>query len=233
MNINDLKGKTLDDELLSQLVEHVDALTARAETAEGKARTAQRESIEGRKQLKAERDAAFEKLGVSTLDELEAMPEAKGQAEAARQMQARLNKAERERAEAASALADLQGKYQKDRLALALEKAIASQPFIDAEDARVLLGARVKQEGDEFLFETEQGKLVPLADGAAFLAKTKGHLVKPPNPGATGSGYKAAHGATGAPNPWAKDGFNLTEQLRLEAQSPDIAAQLKAQAETA
>lgn len=200
MNLASLKGKTVDDELLAQLTDHVATLTTRAETAEGKARTAQKESIEGRKQLKAERDAAFEKLGVGSLEELDAIPDGKASTDAARQLEAKLKKAEREKAEALAALQDVQGKYSKDRRDLAIEKAIASQPFIDAEDARALLERRLKTEGDEFLFETNDGKLVPLSDGAAFIAKTKTHLVKAPAAGKTGSGFKpgATPGQVGA-----------------------------------
>lgn len=200
MKLEDLKGKTVDDALLAQLVEHVAALTTRAETAEGKARTAQKESIEGRKQLKAERDAAFEKLGVVTLEELDALPNGQGASDAAKQLEAKLKKMEREKAELKAAFDDVQGKYAQDRRDLAIEKAIASQPFIDAEDARALLERRLKTEGDEFLFETNEGKLVPLNDGAAFIAKTKTHLVKAPAAGKTGSGFKpgASTGQSGS-----------------------------------
>lgn len=197
MDLDALKGKTLDDKLHEQLLAYVGGLNARAETAEGKARTAQKETIEGRKQLKAERDAAFDKLGVTSLEEIEALPDGKAAQDATRQFEARLKKAEREKAEALAALQDVQGKYAKDRRDLALEKAIASQPFIDVEDARVLLGSRVKAEGEEFFYETADGKTLPLGDGAALLAKTKPHLVKAPAQGATGSGYKP--NATNAP----------------------------------
>ena len=223
MNLESLKGKTLDAELFEQLAEHVAGLNSRAETAEGKARTAQKETIEGRKQLKAERDAAFEKLGVTSLDELEALPDGKGASDAARQFEAKLKRAEREKAEAMAALQDLQGKYTKDRRDLALEKAIASQPFIDSEDARALLERRIKAEGDDFLFETTDGKLVTLADGAAFIAKTKAHLVKAPGNGATGSGFKP--GTTpGATNGGQQGGPTLDAAAIYAARNPNAQA---------
>lgn len=229
MDIDALKGKTLDDQLHEQLAAHVASLSARAETAEGKSRAAQKESIEGRKQLKAERDAAFEKLGVSTLDDIEALPDAKGQAAAVQQYEARLKKLEREKADAAAALQDVQGKYTKDRRDLAIEKAIASQPFIDAEDARAVLERRLKAEGDEYLYETPEGKLVPLSDGAAFIAKTKTHLVRAPAQGKGGSGFKpGGQGGNSGPNPFAKETYNLTEQVRLSRENPEQAAAFKA-----
>lgn len=221
MNLESLKGKTVDAELLAQLADHIATLTTRAETAEGKARTAQKESIDGRKQLKAERDAAFEKLGVTTLEELDALPDGKGASDAAKQFEAKLKKAEREKAEALAALQDVQGKYSQDRRDLAIEKAIASQPFIDAEDARALLERRLKAEGDEFLFETNDGKLVPLSDGAAFIAKTKTHLVKAPTAGKTGSGFKP--GATAGQPGTTPSGPTLDAAAIYAARQPTTA----------
>lgn len=234
MNLDELKGQKLDEAAFAKLSDYVATLNTRAETAEGKARTAQKESIEGRKQLKAERDAAFEKLGVSTLEELDALPDGKGASDAAKQFEAKLKKLEREKAEALAALEDVQGKYVKDKRDLAIERAIASQPFIDAEDARALLERRMKTEGDDFLFETNEGKLVPLQDGAAFIAKTKAHLVKALGQGKTGSGTKPneLNGSAGMKNPWSKENFNLTEQVRLTKENPQAAAQLKSAAST-
>lgn len=229
-DLDALKGKTIDDKLHGEIAAHLAELTSRAETAEGKARTAQKESMDGRKQLKAERDAAFEKLGVTTLDELEALPEPKGQGEALKQFEARLKKAEREKADAVAALSDLQGRYSAERREAAVMKAVASHPFIDADDARALISLRVKAEGDDFLFESADGKLVPLADGAAWLAKTKPHLVRAPGDGATGSGFKGSSQGGGGVNPFAKDTFNLTEQVRLARENPAQAQALKAAA---
>lgn len=196
MDLDEFKGKTLDEALFTKLSDLFVTTTARAETAEGKARAAVRESIDGRKQLKAERDAAFEKLGVSTHEELEALPAPQGQADALKQLQAQLKRAERERGEAVAARDEISGKYTADRRALAIERALGAHPFVDADDARSIFGARVKSDGDDLLFETPDGKLVPLADGAAWMAKTKPHLVKAP--AGTGSGFKPTSQATGA-----------------------------------
>lgn len=205
MKFDSFKGKTLDDDLIAKLQaqfdEHVAALATRAETAEGKAKAAAQESINGRKQLKAERDAAFDKLGVSTLDEIESLPDAKGQGDALKQFEVKLKRSEREKAEALQSLTEFQGKYAADQRSLAIEKAIASQPFIDSSDARDLINARVKLDGDQYLFSTPEGKDIPLADGVAWMAKTKPHLVKAPDFPA-GSGFKGNNGtpaATGAP----------------------------------
>lgn len=221
----------MDDKLIEQLAAHVDGLQTRAETAEGKARTAQKESIEGRKQLKAERDAAFEKLGISTADELDTLEAPRGQAEAVKQMEAKLKRAERERAEALASLEEVKGKYAADRRALAIEKALSAHPFVDMDDARAVFERGVTAEGDDLFFKTGEGKLVPLQDGAAWLAKTKTHLVKAPANGHQGSGFKGGQGGSGGvKNPWAKDTWNLTEQIAMSRDDPQTAARLKAAA---
>lgn len=191
MDLDKFKGKTLDDSLLNELKAGMDELTTRAETAEGKATKAQKESIDGRKQLKAERDAAFERLGVGSMDELDALPEAKGQAEALKQVEAKVKKLEKDLAEKDQAHQELNGKYAAERKQRAIAQAVAKHEFIDAEDASLHLERRIKEDGDELKFETADGKLVPLADGAAWLAKTKPHLVKAAGAGG-GSGNRPA-----------------------------------------
>ncbi len=47
------------------------------------------------------------------------------------------------------------------------------------------------------MFKAEGGKLVPLEEGAAWVAKTKPHLVKAQ--GGTGSGYRPNGNGNGAP----------------------------------
>lgn len=231
MDIESLKGKTLDEALFTQLATHVEGLNTRAETAEGKTRAAQKESIEGRKQLKAERDAAFEKLGVTTAQELEALEAPKGQAEAMKQMEAKVKRAERERAEAQASLQEVNGKYAADRRALAVEKALSAHPFIDMDVARAVLELGVTAEGDDLLFKTTDGKLVPLQDGAAWLAKTKTYLVKAPGQGQQGSGFKGgAGGSGGVKNPWAKETWNVTAQIAMSRDDPQTASALKAAA---
>ena len=229
MDIDALKGVKLDDTLHAQLSAFVASAIARAEAAETKYRAAKKEGAESQKGIAAERDAAFEKLGITDADELEALPSGRGAGDAAKQYEAKLKKAEREKAEALASLNDLNSKYVKDKRDLAIERAIGAQGFIDPEDARAILERRIKSEGDDFLFETADGKLVPLSDGAAFIAKTKPHLVKAPQ-GRSGSGAKPGDfsGAATAKNPWAKDTFNLTEQVRLSKENPQMAAQMKA-----
>lgn len=227
MDIDSLKGKTLDDATHAALVAHVSAISARAETAEEKARKAASESINGRKTLKAERDAAFAKLGIDSVEELDGLPDSKGQAEASKQFEVQLKKLQREHGEAVKARDELAGKLAGEARKRAIAEAVAKHPFIDAEDAAALIGARVQQEGDELLFLGEGGKLVPVSDGAAWMAKTKPHLVKATG-GSGGSGFNGGGGGAQAKNPYAAGSLNLTQQIALERENPSLAASLKA-----
>lgn len=206
-DLDSLKDK-LDGAMLDKLRAHVDELSTRAETAEDKARKAAKESIDGRKTLKAERDAAFERLGVSTLEELEALPEAKGQAEAAKQLEAKLKKAEKERDEALAASAEATTKFKGLSREQQMRAATDGLDFKNLGDVLVLAERRIVEEGDELLFTTDEGKKVPLKDGFAWFAKTRPDYVKPSGDGDGGSGFKGAKpggGGKPATKPERKD----------------------------
>lgn len=195
-DLDTLKDK-LPGETLEKLRSYVEDLSTRAETAEDKARKAAKESIEGRKTLKAERDAAFERLGVSTMDELEALPDPKGQADAVRQIEARLKKAERERDEAIQSRDALTGEVKGMKRSSALSEAIQAHKFKNPADVQVLLERRLVEDGDELRFKTDDGKLVPLKDGAAWFAQTRPDYVQASEGSGHGSGFKGSQGGSG------------------------------------
>lgn len=222
MDLDALKGKTIDDDTLAAIKAHVGTLQTKAETAEAKARDAARESIEGRKGLKAKLETALQKLGIDSADELDTLPEAKGQAEAVKQLEAQLKRLTREHAEKDAALQALQGEVLTGKRNQAIAQAVAKHGFIDADAAATLIGAKVKQEGDDFFFEAD-GKLVSIDDGAAWIAKTKTFMVKPAG-GGGGSGFNGTGGAGGA----AKGDFGgdkSARQAAIAARFPDLAAQ--------
>lgn len=197
MDIETLKGKTLDDKLHADLVAHVSSLTeardaARAESIKG--RKVKDETI---KQLNDRLAAFAERLGVEPDADIESLPSAKGQAEANKQVEAKLNRLQRELADKSKAFDDLSGKYGAERRERAIAEQVSKHPFIDADDVRALVSARLKQEGDDLLFSAPDGKLVPLADGVAWIAKTKPHLVRPAGDGGPGSGFKGTKAGDG------------------------------------
>jgi len=237
MDLSKFKGKTLDDATLSELTAaittHTEALESRAATAEDKARTAARESIEGRKANDKRIERLSELLGVDTDADLDKI-DVKGMADAAKQVEQQLKRVTRERDEAVAAKAELDGKYSAERRDRAIAEAVGKHPFIDAEDARALISGRIAQEGDELRFKGPDGKSLSIDDGVAWMAKTKPHLVRPAGEGSQGSGYKGSSGGkTAGPNPWDKKTFNITQQIALKAENPALAAQLQSAAQAA
>lgn len=82
-----------------------------------------------------------------------------------------------------------------------------------------------KAQVDESGNVTIDGK--PAADAVKALLEAKPFLAKAE--GGTGSGAPAT-AAPAVKNPWLKESFNLTEQIRISKENPTLAAQLKAAA---
>lgn len=234
MDLDSLKGKTIDDTLLDALKKHVGTFSDRAETAEEKARKAVRESIDGRKGKDAALAKALEKLGVDSVEDLESMPSAKGQAELAQQAEARAKRLERELGEKSKALEELGGKYSAERRERLLAAEVAKHGIRKelSSDVLALLSLRLQQEGEDVLFKTDDGKATTVPDGVAAFLKSRPEYVTPSGDVQRGSGYRS--GATPPPaNPWAPKTFNLTEQIRMQKDDPSAAAALKSAATAA
>ena len=176
-DLDTLKDK-LPGEMLDKLRAHVDDLSTRAETAEEKSRKAAKESIDGRKTLKATLDKAMAKLGVETAEELDALPDGKGAGEATKQLDAQIKKLTRERDEALQASEKATGELKTTRRESALSQAIEGQRFRD-----------------------DDGKLAKADDFTSWIAKTRPDYVEPQGAAGGGSGFKgtgAGAGGSGA-----------------------------------
>ena len=191
-----LKGATLDDKAHAELTAAFDELTQRVDTAEEKARKAVRESIDGRKAKDARIERLSELLGIEPDADLEKI-DVKGMADAQKQVEAQLKRAIRERDEKAAALDELTNRNRAEKMARAIAEAASKLPFVDPEDARVLLSSRAKYEGEDVLFFGPDGKSCSLDDGAAWIAKTKPHLLRASDAGGSGSGFKGGGGGGG------------------------------------
>lgn len=220
MEIEQLKD-ALGDETFAQLKTYVEDLNGKLRTVRSKADA---ETAKAR-ELAAAQAKLMEKLGVESLDDLDALPDAKGQAEAAKQFESKLKKLERELADTAAARDEIGSKYRSARQKAALADALAGHEFVDREVIEAYINQRVTWEGDELLFKSDAGDLIGLKDGVSALVKAKPTLLK--STGARGAGVKTGAGSGGIKNPWAKDGFNLTEQVRIANENPSLAAQLK------
>ena len=195
MDIEILK-EALGDEKFAALKTYVDDLTGQRDAARN-------ESITGRKKLKTDLEAAqslatkaMEKLGIDSAEELDALPDAKGQGDALRQVQTALKRAERERDEARALAEDATGKHKASLQKAAIAEALGGHEFIARDIVETFVSGRLAWEGDDLLFKTDDGKLVPVKDGVAGIAKTRPELLKPT--GAGGAGVRQSNAGGGA-----------------------------------
>lgn len=216
MDIETLKDK-LDGETLAKLKAHIDDLTGQRDTARA-------ESIDGRKKLKAEveqlrgiKDTLFQKLGLSDDADLDALPDGKGQAEAAKQFEARIKKMERDLAAANAARDEAVGKHKSAMQKALLAEAINGHEFVAREAVEAYVSGRMAWEGDELLFKTDEGKLVSVKDGITGLAKSKPDWIKPTGSG--GAGFKSSNaGSVNGQKTMTRAEFEaLSPQARVEA----------------
>lgn len=231
MDIEELK-EPLGDEMFTSLKTYVDALVGQRDAARN-------ESINQRKTLKKEvadltalRDKTFEKLGIASTDELEelTLPDAGKQAELVKQLESKIKRLTGDLDTSNTKAGELESKWKNSVMDSEVRKAISSHEFIDADVAALLLRNSAQFDGDEILFSND-GKLIPLSEGAAFIAKSKPHLVKAKGNGG-GSGYHGdGDGKGGAvTNPWKKETWNLTEQGKILTSDREKASQLAAAA---
>jgi hypothetical protein len=194
MDIAKLKDK-LGDETFASLQGYVNDLIGQRDTA-------REESINGRKKLKTDLEKAqataakaLEKLGVENADDLDALPDAKGQAEALKQYDAKLKRAERERDEAKKLADEASGKFRGSLQKAAIAEALGGHEFIARDIVETFVSQRLTWEGDELLFKSDDGKLIPVKDGVAGIAKTRPELLEPTGTG--GAGVRQSNAGSG------------------------------------
>lgn len=197
MDIETLK-EALGDEKFKALQTYVNDLVGQRDAARN-------ESITGRKGLKdklaaaeAQQTALLEKLGLSSIDELESLPDVKGMADAAKQLDARIKRAERERDEAKKSAEESTGKFRSSLQKAAIADALSGHEFVARDIVESYVSARLTWEGDDILFKTDDGKLVPVKDGVAGVAKSRPELLKPTGTGGAGVRQPNAGGSGGA-----------------------------------
>jgi len=194
MELNALKDK-LGDETFGQLQGYVNDLIGQRDAARN-------ESITGRKALKekvggleAQQAALLEKLGLSSPEDLEALPDVRGMADAAKQLDARIKRAERERAEALAQRDEAAGKYRSSLQRAAIADALGGHEFVARDIVETYVSQKLAWEGDDLFFKSDDGKLIPLKDGVAGIAKTRPELLKPSGTG--GAGVRQSNAGSG------------------------------------
>lgn len=221
MDIETLKA-ALGDEKFAALKTHIDDLTGQRDTARN-------ESITGRKKLKddllgaqALAARAMEKLGVDSADDLDALPDAKGQGDALKQFDAKVKRLERENGELKGQRDEAQGKHKTSLQRAAVADALGRHEFIARDVVETFISNRLAWEGDEILFKTDDGKLVPVADGVAGIAKSRPELLKATGTGGAGVRSTNAGGAGGQKQMTRADFEAMTPTARVEASKAGV-----------
>ena len=222
MDIEALKEK-LGDETFSKLKTYVDDLTGQRDAARN-------ESINKRKALQTENDTlkafrakALEKLGVDSDEDLDALPDAKGQAEAVKQFDAKLKRLERERDELKAAKDAADGKLRGTQQKAVIADALGRHEFVARDVVEAFVAPRLVWEGEEIMFKADDGRLVAVEDGVAGLAKTRPELLKPTGTGGAGA-RTAGSGGGGGSSKADLGGDRSARTAAIAARFPDLAA---------
>lgn len=197
MDLETLK-EALGDEKFAALKTYVDDLTGQRDAARNESITGRKGLREKLTKLEADQAALLEKLGLDSLDDLANMPDAKGAAEAAKQFEAKTKRLERELAETRQAREQAEGKYKGTLQRAAVAEALGGHEFIARDIVESFIGARLVWEGDDLLFKADDGRLMPIKDGVAGIAKTRPELLKPTGSGGAGVRQGNAGGNAGA-----------------------------------
>lgn len=220
------------EELKEVLGDKYDALKGYVDELNSKLEAARSESINGRKTLKARvaeletlQTTLFEKLGIESAEEIDSLPEAKGQAEALKQFESKVKRLERELTEANQGKTDLVGKVKELSLSATLEKVLGSHEWLDRDVASTIIKNNIVYQEDSPYFKTADEKFLSLEDGAKLIAQTKPFLLK--STGAGGSGYTGAGGNGGEPKAPKRADFD--SEASYYAASAKFAAQSASQ----
>lgn len=215
MDIEQLK-EALGDEKFGALKTYIDDLTGQRDAA-------RQESIAGRKGLKEKLSALesaqatlLEKLGLDSVEDIDALPDARGAAEAAKQYEAKLKRMERDLAAATQSRQEIDGKYRTSLQRAAIQEALGGHEFVARDLVETYISQRLTWEGDDLLFKSDGGALVPIKDGVAGFAKSRPELLKPQGTG--GAGVRQSNAGSGGQKTMTRAEFEaLPPAQRVEA----------------
>jgi hypothetical protein len=183
--------EALGDEKFTELETFVGDLTGQRDQARN-------ESISGRKGLKeklslleTQGGELMERLGIENFDDLADLPDAKGAVEAAAQFETKLKRMTRQLSDAEAARDSATGKYKDSLKRGVLAEALGAHDFVAKDMVTTFIGNSLVWEGDDLLFKTSDGNLIPVQDGVAGIAKSRPELLKPT--GAGGAGVRSSN----------------------------------------
>ena len=224
MDIAGLK-EAIGDETFSELETYIGDL-------EGQRDQARNESISGRKGLKSKIEglestqaSLLERLGISSVDDIEELPDVAGMAEASKQVEAKVKRLERQLGETEKARTEIDGKYRNSLKDGLLTKALGAHEFVAGDMVSAHISNKLVWEGDDLLFKTEDGSLVSVQDGVAGLAKSRPELLKPTGAGGAGVRSNNARGVGGQTTMTRAEFEALPPAQQMEASKAGVTLQ--------
>lgn len=167
--------------------------------------------------LKTERNAAFDKLGVTDFADLEAIKDTQGSAEQVAQLNAKLKRYEAEIRDRDSKLDAAQTSIRDLRRDGLLDKQLRKHEWAEgnADLVKAYFQPRIAAEGDDWIVRNEDGSTVTVEDAfTQFAAEHPGLLSSKGTPGG-GTGKPATGGHQ---KPFAE--MSITEKGELYRRSP-------------
>lgn len=220
MNIDELKD-TLGEEKFGALKTYVDDLVGQRDAA-------RQESISGRKGLrekltKLESDQAslMERLGIESLEDLQSLPDAKGAAEAAKQYEVKVKRLERQLQDLSAERDQISGKYRGSLQKAAIAEALAAHEFVARDIVETYVSQRLTWEGDDLLYKSDDGRMIPVKDGVAGIAKSRPELLKAVGTG--GAGVRSSNAGSGGAKTMTRADFEaMSPKEKVEASKAGV-----------
>lgn len=195
MDLETLK-EALGEETHAALTQYITELTGQRDAA-------RQESIKHRTGLKAKvtelekvnadlartQEEMLERLGVESIEALTTL-DPKGQAEAAKQYEAKLKLSEKKITEHQAAYDQLFNRYRGSLQDAAIHKALTAHEWSVGSQKLAVdhLARRIAWDDDQIMYKTDDGALIPLEEGINVLVKETPQLLK--GAGTGGSGYR-------------------------------------------
>jgi len=215
MDIESLK-EALGDEKFTALKSYVDDLQGQRDRARQESITGRRGMKDKLAKLEADQNALMERLGIDSLEDLDLLPDAKGAAEAAKQYDAKLKRMERQLQEATTQRDEISGKFRGSLQKAAIAEALSGHEFVARDLVETFVSQRLTWEGDDLLFKSDDGRMIPVKDGIAGIAKARPELLK--STGTGGAGVRASNAGGGGAKTMTRAEFEaLAPAQRVEA----------------
>jgi len=223
MDIESLK-EAIGDEKFTELQTYVNDLTGQRDQARN-------ESISGRKSLKekvasleTQHTELLEKLGLDSFEDIDDLVTS-GAAEATKQAETKINRLQRQLDESSARGDGWEKKYRDTSKQTALAKAFRGHEFVADDVVESFVSDRLTWEGEDLLFKTDEGNLVPVADGVSSFAKARPELLKAQGTGGAGVRRSNAGGTNGQKTMDRAEFEALPVQERMEASKSGVILQ--------